>query len=192
MAEETVAEKSNKGLMIGSMMVLLLLMTAAFMGVRLLAAAQETAELPSGVLEAGEVADLALRSGDSPEGAQMFNMPLPEAAPELPTSPPETTGVVVDRIDDTLTVGTGSIMAQISSEPGVLQQFNYEGIAVDVLLTNRTKLYEDVTEFTLDSTAVQQELVQLENLNDLQEDRIIQVWGQQDGDRIVADVIVIR
>lgn len=191
MTEEIVEKKSNQGLMIGGVMILLLLLAAAFMGGRLLAPKEETAVPLSSVIQADEMADLILPSGDSQEGAQTFSIPDLQAAPQMPASPPETTGLFLNRIDDTLRVGTGSISAMISSEPGALPEFNYDGVAVDVLVTNQTKLYEDVTEFTMGQTTVQQELIQLENLDNLQENTLIQVWGQRDGDRIVAEVIVI-
>lgn len=191
MTEEIVEKQSNNGLMIGGVIILILLLAAAFMGGRLLTSEQETTGPLSGVIQANEMADLALHNDDSPEGTQMFSMPMPEAAPELPASPPEATGLFVGRADDTLTIGTGKITAMIGIEPGAAPEFNYEGIAMDVLVTNQTKLYEDVTEYTFGQTAVQQELLQLENLDDLQENAILQVWGQRDGDRIIADVIII-
>ena len=186
MTEETVEKKSNKGLVIGGIMILLLLLAAAFMGGQMLAPKQETAVPLSSVAQANEMADLT-----SPGGGQTFSVPMPQAAPELPSSPPETTGLFLERIDDTLRVGTGSVSAMISTEPGAVPEFNYDGIAVDVLVTNQTELYEDVTEYALGQTAVQQELIKLENLNNLQENTLIQVWGQRDGDRIIADVIII-
>jgi hypothetical protein len=187
MTEEIVEKKSNKGLVLGGVMVLLLLLAAAFMGGRLLAPKQETA----GATPANDGATLALGSAAGPEDAQTFSMPMPETAPELPARPPETTGLFIGRTDDTLTIGTGSVTAEISMEPGAVPEFNYDGIAVDVLVTNQTKLYEDVTEAALGQASVQQELHKLETLDDLQDNTLIQVWGQRDGDRIIAEVIVI-
>ena len=189
MTEESVEKKSNKGLMIGGVMILLLLLAAAFMGGQMLAPKEAVAI--SSVTQADEMANLVLRDGDIPEGGEMFSIPDLQAAPQLPSSPPETTGLFVERTDDTLRVGTGSVTAMISTEPGAVPEFNYDGIAVDVLVTNRTQLYEDVTEYALGQTAVQQELIKLENLDDLQENTLIQVWGQRDGDRIIADFIII-
>ena len=191
MTDVMVEKKSNKGLVIGGVLVLLLLLAAAFVGGRLLTPEQETAVPLAGVSQADELADLALRSGDSPEGAQTFSMPMPETAPELPARPPETQGLFIGRTDDMLTIGTGSVTAMISMEPDAVPEFNYDGIAVDVLVTNRTELYQDVTEYTLGQTAVRQELLKLETLDDLQDNTLIQVWGQRDGDRIIAEVIVI-
>jgi hypothetical protein len=187
MTEVTIEKKSNRGLMMGGVVVLLLLLAAAFVGGRLLAPTQETAGAGPANVEAG----LALGSADMPEDAQTFSMPMPETAPELPARPPETTGLFIGRTDDTLTIGTGSVTAEISMEPGAVPEFNYDGIAVDVLVTNQTKLYEDVTEAALGQASVQQELHKLETLDDLQDNTLIQVWGQRDGDRIIAEVIVI-
>jgi hypothetical protein len=193
MTEEPIEKKSSssKGLLIGGVVVLLLLLAAAFVGGRLLAPKEEAAELPPGAILSGEGPGLALGGGDMPEGAQTFMMPLPEAAPELPARAPEAMGLFVGRTDDTLTIGTGSVMAMISDDPNSVPEFNYDGIAVEVLVTNQTELYEDVTEFTPGQNSVQQVVEPLENLDDLQDNTTVQVWGQRDGDRIVAEVIVI-
>jgi hypothetical protein len=186
MTQETVEKKSNNGLMIGGGIVLLLLLAAAFMGGQMLAPKGETAVSPQNPTQANEIADLT-----SPDGGQTFSAPKPQAAAGLPSTPPETTGLFLERTDDTLRVGTGSVTAMISTDPDAVPEFSYDGIAMDILVTNQTQLYEDVTEYTFGQTAVQQELIQLENLNDLQENTILQVWGQRDGDRIIADVIII-
>lgn len=191
MTEEIVETKSYKGMIIGGIMGLLLLLTAALMGGQLLAPQQQTAVPLSSVTQADELADLAVRSSDIPEGAQTFSKSMTEAAPELPARPPETKGLFIGRTDDLLTIGTGSVTAMISAEPGAAPEFNYDGIAVDVLVTNQTVLYEDVTEFTMGQSVVQQELVKVETLDGLQDNTLIQVWGQRDGDRIIAEVIVI-
>jgi hypothetical protein len=191
MTDMTVEKKSSKGLMVGGVLVLLFLLAAAFMGGRLLAPEQETAVPLSGVAQSEGLADLALPSGDSPEGAQTFSQPMLEAAPDMPAGPPEAQGLYIGRTDDMLTIGTGSVTAMISTDPDAVPEFNYDGVAVGVLVTNQTKLYQDVTEFALGQSTVQQELVQLETLDDLQDNTLIQVWGQRDGDRIIAEVIVI-
>jgi hypothetical protein len=192
MTEEIVEKKGgNKGLMIGGVVVLLLLLAAAFVGGRLLAPKEETADLPPGAILSGEGPGLAVGGGAIPEGAETFMMPMPEAAPELPDRAPETMGLFIGRTDDTLTIGTGNVMARISNEPDAVPEFNYDGVAVEVLVTNQTELFEDVTEFTPGQTSVQQKVEKLENLDDLEENTTVQVWGQRDGDRIVAETIVI-
>lgn len=187
MTDMTVEKKSSKGLMVGGVLVLLLLLAAAFMGGRLLAPKQAAA----GPSQANEAAALALPSADGLEGAQTFSGGVAEASAELPNRPPETKGLYIGRTDDMLTIGTGSVSAMFSTDPDAVPEFNYDGIAVDVLVTNQTKLYRDVTEYALGQAAVPQELVRLETLDDLQDNTLIQVWGQRDGDRIIAEVIVI-
>lgn len=183
MTQETTGQKSNRtGLFIGGALLLILLLAAAFMGGQLMAQGEEGVPL-------SEIAQpMTLQDGGV---AQSVQAPAMEMAPGMPAHAPEATGIFIDRTDDILTIGTGTIRAMISTEPNAVPEFSYDGIQQDVLVTNRTKLYIDRTEYQLGQTAVQQVLEEVTNLDMLVENAFVDVWGERTGDRIVADVIVM-
>ncbi|MDV7390530.1 hypothetical protein RZS08_04210, partial [Arthrospira platensis SPKY1] len=98
----------------------------------------------------------------------------------------------VGRADDTLTIGTGNVMAMISTEPNAVPEFSYDGIKQNVLVTNKTRLYIDRTEYAFGQTAVEQKLEQVDTLDVLTENAILEVWGERTGDLIVAEVILMQ
>jgi hypothetical protein len=182
--EKMEAKKSNKGLLLGGLLLVLLLVGAAFVGGQLLKQGEaETAvpDLPPGmVLDAEEGANL-----------QTFDLSNIKPAAELPARVPDERGLYVSRADDTITIGTGNVMAMLT-EQSETPEFSYDGIAVEVLVTNQTALYEDITQFTPgQTTEVQQEIRPLDNLDDLDESTTLQVWGRREGDRIIAETIVL-
>ena len=184
MTEETIGKKNNRtGLLIGSAFVFVLLLAATFMDGKLMA--QDEAALPGSAM-----AQPIIPQGDG--AIQTFELPAMETAAELPARAPETKGLYVGRTDDTLTIGTGNVMAMISTEPDAVPEFSYDGIKQDVLVTNKTRLYIDRTEHTFGQTAVTQKLEQVDTLDVLTENAILEVWGERSGDRIVADVILMQ
>ncbi len=200
MTEETMEPKrSNKVLFVGSIIgLILLLVGAAFIGGRLLnQSKEETAaanqeppirDVPAGA-PLGE-GGLGITADSGPE-MQSISLGDILPAPEIPMREPDVRGLYVSRKDDTITVGTGRIMA-VAIE-GQAPEFNYDGIAVEVLVTNRTELYEDTTEFTPgQSGPIQQTVRPLTNLDDLDEGISLEVWGRKEGDRIVAEIVVVK
>jgi hypothetical protein len=184
MTEETISKKNNRtGLFIGGAFVLMLLLAATFMGGKLMAQGE------GGVPLSDIAQPITLQDGSV---AQSVPAPLMEMAAELPARAPETKGLFVGRTDDTLTVGTGNVTAMISMEPNAVPEFSYDGIKQNVLVTNKTRLYIDRTEYTLGQTAVEQKLEEVENLDMLVENTFVDVWGERSGDQIVADVILMR
>ncbi len=184
MTEETIGKKNNRtGLFIGAAFAFMLLLAATFVGGKLIAQGEE------GVPLSDVAQPITLQDGNV---AQSVPAPLMEMAAELPARAPETKGLYVGRTDDTLTIGTGNVMAMISTEPDAVPEFSYDGIQQDVLVTNKTRLFIDRTEYTFGQTAVQQKLEQVESLDILTENAMLEVWGERTGDRIVADVILMR
>lgn len=162
----------------------LLIGGAAFVGGRLLAPAGQVAgepDLPPGMVF----------NASAGEEAQFFKLPDIIPAAELPDRAPDERGLFVQRHDDLLTIGTGNVMALISNESGGSPEFSYDGLEVEVLVTNRTALYEDMTEFAMGQESVQQVVRPLANLEDLSDSDTLQIWGQREGDRIVAETIVV-
>jgi hypothetical protein len=169
-------------LIIGGLLLAGLLVAAAFLAGRLLAPAEQSA---GGVETFEDGGVFIVAPGEGIDSRAI------EHAPEVPASPPETQGLFIGRSDDTITIGTGNVMGLTGRDPEGPLEYTYDGIAVDVLVLNRTKLYEDITEFTPGQESVQQQVRELENLDLLGEGAIVQVWGTREGDRIVAETMVI-
>jgi hypothetical protein len=131
-------------------------------------------------------------------------------APELPTGRPEAVGTLVGRKDNTITVqpisvemnskGAGVVRAvrvgTSSDGTMMVSPSGQEGPKVEVIVTNQTIIYHDVTEMSAEqsknsgATPVQQ-VVEIGSLDDLKSQSMIMVmvWGRKNGDRIIADVI---
>lgn len=184
MTEETIGKKNNRvGFIVGGTFVLLLLLAATFLGGKLMAQGE------GGVPLADVAQPITLQDGNV---AQSIPAPQMEMAAELPARAPETKGLFVGRTDDTLTIGTGNVMAMISTEPNAVPEFSYDGIQQNVLVTNNTRLYIDRTEYAFGQTAVQQKLEEVESLDVLTENAILEVWGERSGDQIVAEAILMQ
>lgn len=112
-------------------------------------------------------------------------------APEIPNRQADETGLFLGRTDDLITIGTGDLMLSISQESDGVPEFSYNGIERDIVVTNQTKLYQDVTEFDINATSIQQTMQALENLDGLGDSATVQVWGRREGERIIADIIVV-
>lgn len=100
-------------------------------------------------------------------------------APELPSRQPETTGTFVERNDNTLKIQTVSIEMGNGENTGPI---------VEVVITNQTLIYRDITEVNKDATFDQQ-VVRVGALDELVNQSMVMVWGRKNGDRIIADVI---
>jgi len=131
-------------------------------------------------------------------------------APELPIGRPEAVGDFVERKDNTITIqpisiemssmGAGVIRTvkvdTTSDGSMVVSPSGHEGPEVEVVITNQTLIYHDVTEMSDEqsknsgATPVQQ-VVEIGSLDDLKSRTMIDVmiWGRKNGDRIIADVI---
>ncbi len=135
--------------------------------------------------------------------AMSFNM-LP--APELPKTPSDLTGSFVERKDNIITIqsfamnGEGGGVAVFSSASGSdgavaaspVDMSN--GPKQEVVITGKTIIYRDSTEFSppssgQETTSIQQTVVE-GTLDDLNSQSMVQVWGRKNGDRIIADIIM--
>jgi hypothetical protein len=185
--ESTEVEKPPRrtGLVIALGLLALLLIAAAVVGGRLLAKNQaaETGPEPPGIAFAGGV----LAEGEG------INLDDIQPAPELPERQADVFGLFVSQSDDTLVIGTGNTMVFMSSEGGS-PETSYDGPAVEVLVTNQTQLYEDITEISFDTDAsnIQEQVQLVESLGDLEDGTMVRVWGQQRGDRLIAEIVVYR
>lgn len=196
MTEETMEPKrGSKGLIIGGIVLLVLLAGAAFVGGRLLNQAKTDRTTAAGSdpampgLPPGGAFNVEEGEGASLNDGEAVDIQI-TPAPELPAREPDARGLYVNREDDTITIGTGKVTTFAAE--GEAPEYNYEGLAVEVLVTNQTALYEDTTQFTPGQAAPMQQTVRpLDNLDDLDEGTNLQVWGRREGDRIVAETIVL-
>ena len=112
-------------------------------------------------------------------------------APELPTSTPALSGMLVERKDNTLIVQT------VSFDPGSgwrLGDSNApmdasSGPQVEVVVTRQTIIYRD--DFDFEDTFIQQTVEQT-TLDYLDEQMLITVWGRKEGERLIADIMLFQ
>jgi hypothetical protein len=121
----------------------------------------------------------------------------PAKATELPAGEPDVVGLVVNRADNTISVGTNVVKfhtVRDGSGQIVKREAGYAGPIVDVVVTHATQIYRDVTPIGPGQAAekgVIQQAVAAASLNDIDQTTLLQVWGQRQGDRVVASVLVI-
>ncbi len=197
--EVSVEKKSSKKkvfLIAGAVVGVLVIAAAAFLGGRLLNPA--TTGGPAMLLP-----------GDSGGGminssAISFEM-IP--APELPVSAPIVNGTFAERQDNTIYVQTfsmdtggsgGGVVIMGVSEGGssgdpMVSGPNNSGPKVEVVVSNDTVIYKDVTELAPlsgEEAVKVQQAVEAGSLDELTSQTMITVWGRKVGDRVIAEVIL--
>jgi hypothetical protein len=194
--------RRKTGLIIGGIVLVLVLAGAAFLGGRLLnKKAPQTNNLIPGmeIVKGGgggpsSSAGMVV-SGDGP-GQQSIQINF-KPAPELPELQPDANGLFLKREDNRITLGTGNVGMTISSSSssgeGVVSsepQASYDGPEVEVVVTQATKIYRDITPMDPEQTSgTIQQVVEPGTLDDLTTQSSLTVWGKKTGDRIIADVV---
>jgi hypothetical protein len=190
--EPKVEKKTNKKKMftiVGVVAGVIVLVAAAFIGGRFL---NQRGVQTNSVLPAGG-------SGVAITGPLEFS-----PASELPTTQPELTGTLAERKDNTIYIqtfsmdtGGGGVQVMSSSSASSVETTgavpSNSGPKVEVVITNDTKIYKDVTEWDFSSsegTKKIQQVVEPGDLDDLTKQTMITIWGRKVGDRVIADVIV--
>ena len=137
-----------------------------------------------------------MSSGGPGGGTQSYSIDI-KPSPDLPTAQADVTGVFVRREDKSLFVGTGnvSIAATVGDDgqPGEISA-DYDGPVVEVVVNHNTTIYKDATDFfnaSSANTSIQQEL-KPGSVDDLKDNMVLSIWGQKQGDRIVADTLVYK
>jgi hypothetical protein len=183
------------GLIIGGVVLLALLGAAVFVGSRMLASTQAT------TADGGGNMGIIRSIGGGPGGAMAKSFRLDiENAPELPATPADVNGLYVRNEDNSYFVGAGNIrmMMSIGQDGGAPQSdFSYDGPIVEVVVTRDTQLYKDVTQHNFDAAQsgelkLQQVLEPADSLDEANESTTLQAWGEQRGDRLVAEIVVYR
>jgi hypothetical protein len=130
-------------------------------------------------------------------GGQTFASITTIPSKELPETEPEVAGIFVRREDKSVYLGTGNLSVGISlSDDGKSDiETNYDGPVVEVVVTHETKIWQDVTEIdysNMEGDQTIQQVVQPGSIDDLKENMIVSVWGDKQGDRIVARTISFK
>jgi len=114
----------------------------------------------------------------------------------IPTSPPAAIGAFIRRADNSIFIGNSSKQVQIqpANQGGGAVAVVTPSSAMELVITTRTQIYSDVTsrQFTTPPQNGQtvQQVVERGQVGEIGEGSTIQVWGQRDGDRIIADVLL--
>lgn len=119
------------------------------------------------------------------------------AAKELPQESPIIKGVFVSRNDSSVMVGTGRVQANVSKNADGTISVNatYDGPIVEVVFTHDTVIYRDETEKQFngrpppDATQVQQ-VVAPGSLDEIGTNTAMIVWGERRGDRVTATTVL--
>lgn len=115
-------------------------------------------------------------------------------APEIPTTTPEVTGLLVERNDNVV------ILQTVSFDPGSgwhLGDSNApmdanSGPKVEVVITGDTTIYRDNFEFGQGENSSIQQTVEETTLDYLDSQKLITVWGRKNGDRVIADILLVQ
>jgi hypothetical protein len=113
-------------------------------------------------------------------------------APELPSVPPEVTGLYVERKDNTFVIQAISLEAMMGLVYGDSSVDVNSASKVEIVLASRTDVYRDITpigQTFADEGLTIQQLVEESILDDLNPPTMITVWGDETGD-MLADILL--
>lgn len=193
--DETFEEKparSKKWYIIGAVLIVFLA-AAAFLGARLL-----NPQAAAGDLMGGNGMFLTSKGGPGGGKSVRINM---TPAKELPQDRPAASGLFVRRDDQSIFIGTGNVRmtAKKSSDGGKPADLtsDYDGPVVEVVINHATRIYQDTTDMPEPDKAENGEIkvqqsVKDGSLDDLGTNSLVTVWGDKQGDRFIAKVIVFR
>ena len=112
-------------------------------------------------------------------------------APEIPTTMPEVSGLFLERQDNLILIRSVSFDAGSGWRLGDADEpmDSSSGPKVEVLITSETVVYRDDFEFNESSI---QQTVEETTLDDLDSQMLITVWGRNEGDRVIADIVLVQ
>lgn len=183
-------KKSSLPKWLGLIVLIILLVAAAFVGGQLLnrSAGSQT----GGANGPGLIVSGGGPPGGGPAGSGPVELKVTPAA-ELPTIQPETQGLFVRREDNSLFIGTGQISMMVSAEGD--SSTNFDGPIVEVVVNGDTLVYKEVSLLPGPPTGgeieqVIQQQVEEGTIEEIGEQSQITVWGRKVGDRIIADILL--
>jgi hypothetical protein len=164
-------------LVMGTVIVVLLLAGAAFIGARML----------SGQNQKGEGSDSKFVISDS-RGTKGFEL-VPAA--ELPTASPDIGGLYLRREDNSIIVGTGEV--RVTMQNGQVAG-SHNGPEAEVVITHDTLVYCDKTEIRTDAIVdgKLQQVVASGSLEEIEKYSFTSAWGERRGDRLFATVFLYK
>jgi hypothetical protein len=184
------------GFIIGGIALLVIVAAGAYFGAQMVNQPEEAAAAGSG----GRVIEMVSDDGSGP---RPFRVSF-KNAPELPDQPSEIGGVLKRQADNSLIIGTGTIIADVdvNGDTGERKvQMNSDGPEVEVVITRDTQLYKDVTGNPAEGPipesgekVVQQKVEPVDSLAEtVNEQNVeVQVWGERRGERVIADFLLYR
>ncbi len=183
--EPDVKKPRRKGLIIGSVIALIVLLGgAAFVGGRLL---NNQPAQPNGK------GGLIMKGGPG-GGGQAVSLQI-EPAKELPEAKPDAMGLFAERKDNSIFVTIGNrFMVQVDKNGTVNTQTDGNGDKLEVVVTSDTKIYKDVTEASLEGPPPADGKVQQKvapgSLDEIGSNSFVSAWGEKRGDRVIATVLM--
>lgn len=114
---------------------------------------------------------------------------------ELPETEPQTMGVFSERNDNIIIVAPADSIRIMAPGPNQEEEpkmeADYVGDKVEVVISNDTTIYRDVTPMNMENTHKDiQQVLELSTIDAISPQSILTVWGRKAGDRILADVIL--
>ena len=174
--------KSKRGLIVGGMIAMIVLMGAAFVGGQLL----NRSNAPAGD------GNLVL---NGPGGAQTVSVHI-EKAEELPEAPPDVVGLYSRRDDQSLFVTDANLdrmMVTVDKNGKMTTSSEGSSQNIEIVVTKDTQLYRDATapdpSQPVQGGVIQQKL-EPGSLDEVGENSIVMAWGERRGDRLVASVLM--
>ncbi len=174
-------------IIIGIVVLVLLMASAAFVGGRLM----------NGQGLPGVLSGLPFLRGGGNGQEVRISVDDVQPAKELPQTPADVRGAFDHRQDNSIFIGTGrvTIGVEIDDDSGNVQtSSSHDGPTVEVVVTTQTIIYVDVTMKQFDGPPPEgqkiQQVLETGMLDDLGQSSLITVWGKKTGDRIIADVLV--
>ncbi len=177
--------RSRKGLIVGGLVGLALLVGAAFVGGQLLNSQGQAATGPGGLRLAGP------GGGGGQVGVELEI----EDAKELPQSPPDVTGIFSRREDNSIfvTSGDGTYTVMVDESGNVIADTGGNAQEVEVVVTGDTVVYKDVTQSQFDGPPAGgkiQQKVEPGSADEIGQNSFVTVWGEKRGDRLIASVVL--
>ncbi len=160
---------------------------AAYVGGQLLSA-QNQPQASSG----GPIMKISTNGGAN----QQFKLDIEPAKEIANLGAPLFKGVFVRQADNSIFVGTGAVKMLATKDQGgnVSASTSYDGPVVETVVTHDTTIYRDVTmkQFNGQPPAGQkvQQVLEPGTIDEIGANSMVQVWGTQNGDRAVANVLV--
>lgn len=180
----TPKKSKRTGLIIGGVIALLVLLaSAAFVGGRLLNQAAPASAGQSNMVMSG-----------GPGGAQFIAVQIVPAK-ELPSTAPDVRGLFSARKDNSIYVLIGNkFMVQVDKNGTVNTQTDSNGDRLEVVVTNDTTIYKEVTQPGLNGAppidGKMQQQVAPGSLDEIGSNSIVSAWGERNGDRLIARVLL--